>query len=867
MDPTFISAFVSNVGVLALCCALVCFLGWRAGANGRDSGVYQGAAALIFPVMLSGLIGFAVIAPTGQLLDVRAAPALLAGALGGVPAAVTSALAGAVLRMVIGGPFALAGVISVLIFCGLGLLARTAWSTNYLTFMKRLGLFSVGAMIVALPTLLVGVPFETGINTFKTYAPFLTVVNPIAVAVLGSAYWVGYCVQHSRSKVRLLQSALASSGNGILITDASSDPKIVFANEGVTRNTGYEVDELIGRSPRIFHEGLPDQPGLKALCHAIKHREHCGVEVINRRKDGGEFINHLTVAPVVGRNGEVAHFIGVQDDVTALRKNEHLVHMVTDRLPLSLVLLDLEKRVLLTNQSFRKWFRFAPGEAEGQLLTDVVGAREHARLQDAVGQALAGKRVIREFTAINPATDQLATLRETFLPAYTSRSALLTECIWIVEDISEQRRAEEELRQSHKMRSIGDLTGGIAHDFNNLNAVVIGNLELLSEISRGKDVEPFLGEALNAAYRAADLTKSLLSFGRRAPLQPRVFSAPDQFASLEPLLRASVPETITLSLKLDQEVVSLRLDPSSFDNAILNLVLNARDAIGKATGAVDVTLAIETVTDQQASDGGITWFAGDLSKMPEGRYLTIGVCDTGAGVDPDVRSRMFDPFVTTKGVEIGNGLGLSMVDGFVHQSGGLMRVGDRPDGGTIVKLWFPTTVLADTDQPEPALSGSTIRMSSRNRVVLVEDEAAVRRILARRLTGLGFQVIDFPSGDQALASFERTGPPDLLFSDMVLSGNVQGPDLARHVKSIWPSVKVILASGYPAVDLADRANETHDVFLQKPFTQAELVAAVRACLPEANLSRAKPSEDGTRPSDKPEGIQEDAHAALIDDEN
>lgn len=841
-EVPFIQSLVFNVGVIAPCCIPVFFLGWWARAKGRSSWVYQALAAVVFALMIASLIGFTAITPTGAAIDARGAPALLAGMVGGPLAALATAMMGGALRFWVGGPFVLSGVTSVMVFCAMGLFFPLALDGSLQKWARRLFLASAVVTFVALPSLFIGVPVELGFATFKAVVPLLFAIDISATLALGLAYWAGIAVADGRRKVSLLQSALASTGNGILITDASPDTNIVFSNEGVSRITGYSQDELIGRSPRLFHEGLEDQPGLKELGRAIRTRRPIRVELVNRRKDGREFINYLSVSPIAGDDGVVEHFVGVQDDITALRETEHFVHMVAERLPLSLALFDLDERILLVNDQFRCWHNSAPGEAEGRTLSDVVGAEEYERLQDAVANARRGETIVRERSWDSPLNGRQVTVRETFIPARTAKNALVSGCIWVVEDISEQRSTEEELRQSHKMRSIGDLTGGIAHDFNNLNAVVIGNLELLGETIEEKDGGPFLTEALNAAYRAADLTKSMLSFARRAPLQPRVFSAPDQFEALEPLLRASLPETIGLTLDIADEVGSLRLDPGSLDNAILNLVLNARDAIGPNAGEVRVEARVDILDQDSANDPG-KWFAGDLSDLPPGRYLSFSVSDTGAGVAPEIRLTMFEPFATTKGVEIGNGLGLSMVHGFVHQSGGWMRVGDRSGGGTIVKLWFPEGALVQEYQAEDKTPSETIRVSGRLKAIIVEDESAVRRILARRLEGLGFQVIDFSSADKALASIERTGPPDLLLSDVVLAGNVQGPDLARHVKLIWPSVKVALASGYPAVDLTDRASETHDVFLQKPFTQSDLVAAIRTCMPDARLVTSEPASD------------------------
>ncbi|MEM8728336.1 MAG: PAS domain S-box protein [Pseudomonadota bacterium] len=830
IDVSFLHATVVNAGLLVPCFCAALLLGVLSRRWPADGIGYQALAALAFCAMVALLIAFTALSPIGSAIDARAAPALLSGLLGGWPATLATAVVGGSIRYAVGGPFALGGAISVVAYCLVGLLFRRFFPWSGPRMLQRLSGLAFAGTLAILPTFFIHVPIGLGWQSMTTLMPVLVPLNLISILLLGFAYLAGRKIESTREESRLLQNALAWTDNGVLVTEATPGQVIVYVNDAIERSTGYTPQDLVGQSPRIFHKGLEDQPGLARLRRAIDRRERCSVELLNRRKDGRAFINHLTISPVANPSGQVTHFIGIQDDITQLRAQEHLVYMATEYLPLSVAVIGPDETIQLVNSAFRAWYGVAEEEAEGQKLSDLVGVSEYERLHEAVQQAMAGGSVERELSLDSPSRGRWTTVRETLVPAFKGAMDGLGGCIWMVEDITDQRNAEEELRQANKMRSIGDLTGGIAHDFNNLNAVVIGNLELLEETARAPDQSPLLSEALDAAYRGADLTRSLLSYARRAPLQPRVFSAGKQIETLRPLLQASVPENITLNISSSPFLQPVCLDAHSFDNAVLNLVLNARDAlVGRRDGRIDVDVVLHI--DPFVEDPATQWFAGDRPAGVSGPHVMISVSDNGDGVASEMRARLFEPFATTKGLEIGNGLGLSMVHGFVHQSGGFMRLGDRPDGGTVACLHFPAQPEGVLTTPQKRPQDRGLRVAGRPAVFIVEDEDSVRRLMVHRLERIGFLVSAFATAEEALVKFEAETPPDVLLSDVVLTGQIQGTDLARTVRDRWPSVKTILASGYPASHLSEEAQIVYEAFLQKPFSHSDLVAAIRACLP------------------------------------
>jgi PAS domain S-box-containing protein len=392
-----------------------------------------------------------------------------------------------------------------------------------------------------------------------------------------------------------------------------------------------------------------------------------------------------------------------------------------------------------------------------------------------------------------------------------------TRLAGITEDVTERRALEEQLRQTQKMESIGRLAGGVAHDFNNLLTVIVSSAELLREsVADRADVLELAGDALDAAQRGATLTRQLLAFTRQEVVEPRVMDLSAVVADTEKLLRRLIGEDVTLTTRLDRRAPPVRIDPGQWTQVILNLAVNARDAMPRG-GRLLISTRAHTVT------------RGAIPGLEPGEHTVLEVKDDGAGMTGEVRSRIFEPFFTTKPGGKGSGLGLAVVYGVVHQAGGSIEVESEPDRGTTFRIHLPAAApapLSVAADRERALRGGD------ELILLVEDDDTVRRVTARVLAGNGYRVVNARDGAEALGVLERLErSPDLLLTDVVMP-NLDGAELAARVKALHPRTKVLFSSGYIDESITLRGVSSGGSFLQKPYSPAVLIARVREMLDE-----------------------------------
>ena len=390
----------------------------------------------------------------------------------------------------------------------------------------------------------------------------------------------------------------------------------------------------------------------------------------------------------------------------------------------------------------------------------------------------------------------------------------------VLEEVAERTRAEEHLRQAQKMEAVGQLTGGIAHDFNNMLAVIIGGLNLVQrKLAKGEtDVGRFVDGAIEGAQRAAELTKRLLAFSRQQPLTPKRLNLNRLVASMTELLSRTLGETIRVETVLGAGLWHVEIDPAQLESTLLNLSVNARDAMpdgGKLT--------IET------SNAHIDHrYAREYALAP-GQYVLVAVTDTGTGMTPDVMQKAFDPFFTTKKVGKGTGLGLSQVYGFVRQSGGTVKIYSEPGVGTTVKLYLPRSYRAaeevDAVVAAPVLDGAMGEI-----IMVVEDEERVRAIAVEALRDLGYTVIEMPGPREALEAIEKGQELTLLFTDVVMP-EMSGRELVEKVTRLRPGLKVLYTTGYTRNAIVH--NGTLDLgteLLSKPYAIDELAEKIRTIL-------------------------------------
>jgi signal transduction histidine kinase/CheY-like chemotaxis protein len=401
---------------------------------------------------------------------------------------------------------------------------------------------------------------------------------------------------------------------------------------------------------------------------------------------------------------------------------------------------------------------------------------------------------------------------------------LMTLLNGTAESLQHQRAAIDELNQkliqSQKMEAMGQLTGGVAHDFNNLLTVILGNAEHLAErLAPHKELSTIAESIATAAERGSDLTRSLLAFARKQPLMPKDIDIGEKILGMEPLLRRTLGVHIECAFRLDRNLWQASVDPGQLASALLNLVLNARDAMPSGG-----TLTVEVKnTSLEESDVDVS------GEARPGDYVMVAVTDTGTGMSPEIASRAFEPFFTTKDVGKGTGLGLSMVYGFVRQSGGLMQIRSEPGQGTVVRLFFPRIVTPKVRAAAP--TEPLIAPTGSETILVVEDDDMVRSYVENELKALGYRVIVTSNAPAALAVLRGPDKIDLLFTDVVMPGGMFGTELAKEASRLQAGLKILLTSGHtdhPA-DAPDGGG--HEVrILSKPYRRHDLALALRSVL-------------------------------------
>ncbi|HEX2943937.1 MAG TPA: response regulator [Rhodopila sp.] len=434
------------------------------------------------------------------------------------------------------------------------------------------------------------------------------------------------------------------------------------------------------------------------------------------------------------------------------------------------------------------------------------------------------RAVTRSLLRMRNAEQALRRLNDTLEQTVAERTYELQQANTQLEiEVAERRKAEDALWHAQKLEAIGQLTGGIAHDFNNLLAVIVGGLEMVrgaldsdEELPRAKLIR-LVTAAQTAADRGAKLTNQLLAFARRTPLRSEIARLSEMFAASEPLFRRALGETVALDISLQDGLWPCQLDPTQFEAAILNLLVNARDAMPQG-GKVEIT-----AENMMSPPPGIAW----LNDEAPGPCICIRVSDNGPGMSPDVMAHVFEPFFTTKEVGKGTGLGLSQVYGFVRQSGGNIALDSSLGGGTTFRLYLPRA-----DEEASALASVHPALEALQRgsetILIVEDNDEVREMAVALLHELGYQVLTAPDAPAALGVLDENRI-DLLFSDVVMPGGMTGYDLVRRARGLKQGLKALLTSGYTHRGAAD-PDAAVVPLLQKPYKRAELAVRVRSIL-------------------------------------
>jgi PAS domain S-box-containing protein len=593
---------------------------------------------------------------------------------------------------------------------------------------------------------------------------------------------------------------------------------------------GYRPDEMVGRSGAEFIYEADLEATKTEMRLARKGRQTRNFETRYVHKDG----RAISLAwSGVWSEPEQKHFFFGRDMTERnaaekkLEKARAFFDAIIESLPAMLLVRTVaDGKVVLVNSAAEQLLGYDRSEIIGKTAIDLLPHQEarNVLLQDEQ-TLLMGKAVENEYTL----TTRKLGVRRVRMKGFP----LLEEqgntqyIVTFAEDVTVQRQTEDQLFQAQKMEAVGQLTGGLAHDFNNLLAVIIGNLDIMAELLPSAPEHAELGAAaLEAALSGAELTRRLLAFARRQPLKPEEVDANELVSGITKLLARTLGENIKITLDLDPATKPVFVDRVQLETAIANLANNARDAM-PAGGQ----LFVATRNGHLDLDY--------IEKHPEvqsGEYVTIEISDTGQGMAPEIVERIFEPFYTTKGVGKGTGLGLSMVFGFLKQSAGHISVYSEPGLGTTFRLYLqptpsgsPANVVVEAPPLQPDYENEET-------VLVVEDNSSLRTVVVKQLEVIGLRVLEAENAQVALEVLKHEPWVDLVFTDVVLPGNMDGYALAGAIKENYPNLKIVMTSGFPGM----RFNETELAnglpLLSKPYRKQDLVRMVREVLDERSTT-------------------------------
>lgn len=522
------------------------------------------------------------------------------------------------------------------------------------------------------------------------------------------------------------------------------------------------------------------------------------------------------------RDQRDAHFVALME--TQRREQEEPLLLASQLIKLGYYIWDVveDKPVVVSDQHIRNYgvsreeFLANVSDVGGQF--QLVHPDDREKVEQWCQDLHDGKQVDMEYRVSAAAGTRW--LRAIVRPVKDNTGKVIRE-ICASMDITAQKATDAHLIETQKLDSIGRLTAGVAHDFNNLLAIIMGNLELVLTSGADEQTTEMIDAALRAALRGADLNRKLLTFGRKALLNPEITDANITIREMNDVFRRTLPATIKVESVTAGGLWTIEVDRSQFENALLNLVINARDAMPDG-GALTIETANVRLDEAYCDDRG--------SEMDPGRYVMIAVSDTGTGINESDLQKAFEPFFTTKEVGEGTGLGLALVHGFVKQSGGSVQVYTEVGEGTTIKMYFPATGrAASTIAIQPELAARDI--SGGKRILVVDDDPDVRQVVVRQMQLLGFDVSEADNGMAALALLRSDPSISLLLSDVVMPGELQGPDLAEIAAAEMPDVKIILMTGYAKSAVENGKVKTNGfIKLTKPVQLNELKRVVSRAL-------------------------------------
>ncbi len=646
------------------------------------------------------------------------------------------------------------------------------------------------------------------------------------------------CIVHDITEKRRAEDDLRKSERQIrtitdslpvLITYMDKDRRLQYVNKTAEDWYGFPTSEVVGKTvASLLGEEVHGR--LEPYINKAVAGEHVTFEETIRYPDHKTRNVQISFVPDIAEEGELGGYFGLVVDLTAYKRAEAALSVAQsylssaiESIPEGFILYDQDDKFVMCNDAFKAFYpQITDTLVPGVSLEDLARvAFERGAITTAAENVedWVKLRLMQQKTGHGSFEQELRDGRWLLCGVRKTAGGYT---VGIHTDITEIKQTGEDLRQAQKMEAIGQLTGGVAHDFNNLLAVIMGNLELLQARTEpdGK-IATFAARAAAAAQRGADLTSRLLAFSRKQPLQPVSISIQQLVESMHELLARTLGETIEVELVVGADLWQCKVDPGQLENAILNLSINARDAM-----PLGGRLTIR-ISNTRIDDG----FADSLENVKPGEYVHLAIGDTGTGMSAEVIEQAFEPFFTTKEVGKGSGLGLSMIYGFVKQSDGHLNIQSEPGVGTTVDLYLPRSATATGALKTKNMRVAVDTAARGESVMVIEDDADVRAVTVSFLDELGYDVSEAGTGEAALEQFRRNGKVDLLVADVILPGGMDGRELADKASSLLPGLKVLYISGYTKDAMIHYGRLDDDVqLLVKPFTKADLAAKARQLL-------------------------------------
>lgn len=604
------------------------------------------------------------------------------------------------------------------------------------------------------------------------------------------------------------------TGQFVLLNKAGEDLMGLTRSEmiGKTDHDFFPVDQadfFVARDRAVYLSG---------------QREIIEEEPIDTPRWGRRLLRTIKI-PIAEDGDQAGFLLGFSEDITDRKRAQEELRALNATLsalieasPVAIASLGLKLDILTWNRAAEQIFGFPQAELLGRPCGILLPDTEPEALEPLRSQLLAGNVVRGINLPLRRRDGTLMQVRVSGAPLFDGEGSPRGFVICL-EDITERQAVEEQLRQSQKMEAVGQLTGGIAHDFNNLLGIIIGNLDLLrGRPNLDEDSAEILNDASEAALRGADLTRRLLAFARRQPLQPRRVDINTLVSGTAKLLHRTLGTTIEVRLSLAADLGAVLVDPTQLATALTNLAVNARHAMPHG-GQLVIS------TRNAFLDAA---YAAQHAEVTAGSYVALEVTDTGAGMPPDILARAFEPFFTTKDVGMGTGLGLSMVFGFAKQSDGHVKIYSEVGHGTTVRLYLPEVPETKRDKTTDT-SADEMPLAQRCETVLaVEDDDKLRRLLVRQLMELGYTVLEAEGPQLALALLAEGARVDLLLTDVVMPGGISGWELARDATRLRPGLRTVFTSGFPNGAFGSHGGVPEGAhLLAKPYRKEELARMVR----------------------------------------